>query len=509
MTVRYTLMSLAVVASLSAGAANPEERPNIILFLVDDMGWEDTSLPFWSERTRYNDMFETPNMERLAAEGMMFTQAYASSVSSPSRCSLMTGANAARHRVTNWTLRRNVPTDNPDTLLSYPDWNVNGISPVDGVERTYHATALPELLRRAGYVTIHCGKAHFGAIGTPAENPLNIGFDVNIAGHAAGGPASYLGLDNFGHDSLGNPKSLFAVPGLEDYWGKDIFLTDALTREAIKALDEAEEEGKPFFLYMSHYAVHVPIDIDRRYYQKYIDRGVPDKDAAYCALVEGMDTSLGELMDWLEASGQEDNTIILFMSDNGGLAVSSYWRDGEPHTQNYPLRSGKGSAYEGGVREPMIVKWPGRVEPGSRCSGYLLIEDFFPSILEMAGIDDYSVVQEVDGRSFVPYLINNIGDSKRVLVWNFPNRWDADGPGIAATCTIRRGDWKLIYFYADGHKELYNIKEDIGEQHDLSDSRPRLVNKLSSLLGRKLRAMKAQRPSFKSTGEPCPWPDEV
>lgn len=509
MTARNALLSFGLLASINALAAGDGERPNIILFLVDDMGWQDTSLPFYKERTRYNELFETPNMERLASEGMMFTSAYASSVSSPSRCSLMTGSNAARHHVTSWTLERNTTTDHNDDVLSFPQWNVNGLACVPGVENTYHVTALPELLRRAGYFTIHCGKAHFGAIDTPGENPAHLGFEVNIAGHAAGGPASYLGVDNFGHDSVGNPVSKFAIPGLRKYWGKDIFLTEALTLEALEALDKADAYGQPFFLYMSHYAIHVPINKDNRFYQKYIDNGVPEKDAAYAALVEGMDKSLGDIMDWLEETGNDRNTIIIFMSDNGGLAAASYCRDGEVHTQNAPLRSGKGSAYEGGIREPMIVKWPGTVEPGSKCDGQVIIEDFFPTILEMAGINRYETVQTVDGESFVPLLQGEDGDDDKVLVWNFPNKWDAEGPGIGATCTIRQGDWKLIYFYKDGHKELYDIASDIGEHNDLSSQQPVRVEKLSRLLGKRLREMGAQRPTFKATGLPCPWPDEI
>ena len=509
MTARNALLSFGLLASINALAAGDGERPNIILFLVDDMGWQDTSLPFYKERTRYNELFETPNMERLASEGMMFTSAYASSVSSPSRCSLMTGSNAARHHVTNWTLERNTTTDHNDDVLSFPQWNVNGLACVPGVENTYYVTALPELLRRAGYFTIHCGKAHFGAIDTPGENPAHLGFEVNIAGHAAGGPASYLGVDNFGHDSVGNPVSKFAIPGLRKYWGKDIFLTEALTLEALEALDKADAYGQPFFLYMSHYAIHVPINKDNRFYQKYIDNGVPEKDAAYAALVEGMDKSLGEIMDWLEETGNDKNTIILFMSDNGGLAAASYCRDGEVHTQNAPLRSGKGSAYEGGIREPMIVKWPGIVAPGSKCDGQVIIEDFFPTILEMAGVNRYETVQTVDGESFVPLLQGEDGDEDKVLIWNFPNKWDAEGPGIGATCTIRQGDWKLIYFYKDGHKELYDIASDIGERTDLSSQQPERVEKLSRLLGKRLREMGAQRPTFKATGLPCPWPDEI
>lgn len=213
-----------------------DKRPNIILFMVDDMGWQDTSLPFWTQKTRYNELYETPNMERLARQGMMFTQAYASSISSPSRCSLITGTNAARHRVTNWTLQKNTKTDREDKLLDVPDWNYNGVSQVAGTNNTFVGTSFVQLLKDSGYHTIHCGKAHFGAIDTPGEDPHHWGFEVNIAGHAAGGLASYLGEENYGHTKEGKPVSLMAVPGLEKYWGTETFVTEALTLEAIKAL---------------------------------------------------------------------------------------------------------------------------------------------------------------------------------------------------------------------------------------------------------------------------------
>lgn len=490
-------------------ASTQQKRPNIVLFLVDDMGWQDTSLPFWKEKTRYNQTFETPNMERLAKRGMMFTQAYASSISSPSRCSLMSGMNAARHRVTNWTYPKNGSNDEKSDVLQLPPWNVNGICQVPGIENTYQVTALAQLLKDAGYHTIHCGKAHFGAVDTPGESPIHMGFEVNIAGHAGGAPESYLGIKNFGNRSDGKPNSWFAVPGLEQYWGKDIFLSEVLTIEAEKALDKARQYNQPFFLYMAHYAIHVPIDKDMRFYQKYINKGLQPKDAAYAALIEGMDKSLGDLMDYLDKYNLTDNTIILFMSDNGGLASSSAWRDGPLFTQNSPLNSGKGSAYEGGIREPMIVSWPGKVQPETKCDKYLLIEDFFPTILEMAGVKQYKTVQPVDGISFMP-LLKGTGDPSdgRSFYWNFPNLWGV-GPGIAATCTVRQGDWKMVYYYETGKKELFNIKEDIGEKNNQAVTHTTLVKRLSKNLGQYLRKVSAQRPSFKATGKPCPWPDEI
>lgn len=511
---KHQLLAIASLPLLGiagrAEAAPAGERPNIILFLVDDMGWQDTSLPFWTEKTPYNEVYETPNMERLARQGMMFTQAYASSVSSPSRCSLLTGMNAARHRVTNWTFPKNGSTDRKSDVLDFPAWNVNGICQVAGIPHTYQVTALPQLLKDNGYHTIHCGKAHFGAINTPGENPHHFGFEVNIAGHAGGGLASYLGERNFGNKEDGNAAHPFAIPGLESYWGEDIFVTEALTIEALKALKKAQQYEQPFFLYMSHYAIHVPIDKDMRFYNKYIDKGLTPQEAAYASLIEGMDKSLGDLMDYLEENDLSDNTIILFMSDNGGLSSEPNWRSGAIHTQNYPLNSGKGSAYEGGIREPMIVSWPGKVHPDSRCDKQLIIEDFFPTILDMAGVEEYTTVQPIDGISFLPMLVDSDNSSQvRTLIWNFPNLWGNTGPGIGPTCTIRQGDWKLIYYYETGKKELFNIREDIGEKNNRADSQPARVKQLSAELGSRLRAMDAQRPAFKATGEAVPWPDLI
>ena len=328
---------------------------------------------------------------------------------------------------------------------------------------------------------------------------------MNIAGHAAGGPATYLSERNFGHDAEGRPTAQFAIPGLQKFWGTGTFLTEALTQEALSALDKGRQ---PFFLYMSHYAVHIPIDHDMRFYEKYRRKGLSEKEAAYASLIEGMDKSLGDILDWLECNGQAENTIIIFMSDNGGYASGKEWRDEPLFTQNAPLRSGKGSLLEGGIREPMIVRWPGVVEAGSRCDSYLIIEDFFPTILEMAGIRRYQVPQTIDGRSFVPLLRGKGDPSKgRSLIWNYPHVWGNKGPGIDLNCAIREGDWKLIYSYKTKQKELYNIRHDIGEEHNLVDEQPKLVRRLSRHLGKRLRAMSAQRPTVKATGRPCPWPD--
>jgi arylsulfatase A-like enzyme len=202
------MRAIAIIAALAtlghsvrAGSGQPPEtpdtRPNIIVFLVDDMGWQDTSVPFWERTTPLNRKFHTPNMERLAARGMKFTQAYAYPLCSPSRVSLLTGLNAARHRVTNYTLRKNVANDTPHPHLDMPPWNCNGLQPEPGIPRSIHAKTLPQWLGEAGYQAIHIGKAHFGAADTPGADPLKLGFHDNVAGHAPGGPGSYLGENHY------------------------------------------------------------------------------------------------------------------------------------------------------------------------------------------------------------------------------------------------------------------------------------------------------------------------
>ena len=513
----FSLLGLSAVAAGNDGRALAQEarqgdKPNILLFLVDDMGWQDTSVPFWHDTTELNRRYRTPQMERMARNALKFTNAYASAVSSPSRVSLMTGMNPAAHRVTNWTLYKDRGPDPESPLLRWPEWNVNGIAATPGMPRTTYATMLPELLREAGYRTILVGKAHFGAMETPGADPLTLGFDINVAGHAAGGLASYLGENNFGNRPGEEQQSPFAVPGLEKYWGEDIFVTEALTREAKKQIDTALWLDQPFFLYMSHYAVHVPIDRDMRFYQSYVDRGYSPKEAAYASLVEGMDKSLGDILDWLDKTGEADNTIVIFMSDNGGLGAHGGWRDGAEHTQNAPLRSGKCSLLEGGIREPMIVRWPGRTEPGSVQPRYVMIEDFYPSIMEMAGLSADSIRPDgkrIDGISFVP-LIDGTSDpsAHRPLYWNFPNHWGVEGPGINFNTAIRLDDHKLIYNYVTGEKELYDVGHDITESHNLADERKDLTDELSRRLGTYLRSVDAQRPTLRSTGKPLPWPDE-
>ena len=491
------------VLTISWGCQKEVENrpPNIILFFVDDLGWQDTSVPFWKEETAFNKRYHTPNMERLAVQGMKFTQAYATPVCSPSRISLMTGMNAARHRVTNWTLRKDQiqPMEKNHEYLDFPFWNVNGLSMDSTLAHSVYATPLPTVLQQAGYRTIHVGKAHLGAIGTAAENPSNIGFDVNIAGHAAGAPKSYLGEDHFGN--LAEFKdSPWPVPGLEKYHGKEIFLTEALTREAIAALDESLAKEQAFFLYMSLYGVHTPIMADQRFIEKYYAQGLDSTEAKYASMIEAMDKSLGDLMDYLDEKQIAEETIILFMADNGGLSAVA--RGGERHTHNKPLSSGKGSIHEGGIREPMLVKWPGVTKANSTNSNYLIIEDFYPSILEMAGIENYTSVQQIDGQSFVAQLQQpKESSSERALYWHYPNAWGPTGPGIGSFSAVRQGEWKLIYYHQEERFELFNLATDIGETTNLATIETEKLRALAERMSEYLSEVDAQMPSHKSTGE--------
>ena len=245
-----------------AVTAQAQQKPNIVLFVVDDMGWQDCSLPFHKSLTKQNRQFRTPNMERLAAKGMKFTNAYANQNCTPSRVSLMTGMSPLNHGVSSWTFHKDKTAgEGGDQNFDSPAWNMNGLSASPGIPNTVYASPLPQLLRKQGYKTIHAGKAHFGAFGTPGEDPLTLGFDVNIGGGGAGQPGSYLGLKNFGNNKAhSNPR---AVPGLEQYWGKDIFVTEAITQEALKQLDSTG--NRPFFLHMAQFAVHTPLEADNRF----------------------------------------------------------------------------------------------------------------------------------------------------------------------------------------------------------------------------------------------------
>ena len=497
MKIKLTLILSTLLISFSALLSGQEmQKPNIILFFVDDMGWQDCSLPFHSEQTRLNRIYHTPHMEDLAEAGMKFTQAYACAVCSPSRISLMTGMNEARHQVTNWTLRKNQSPDPKHEKITPPQWNMNGMTQGEDIPLTVQANTLPQLLKQAGYRTIHAGKAHFGAVGTPGEDPLNLGFDVNIAGHPAGGPGSYLGLYNFSAEWRDGDR-IWDVPGLDKYHGKDVFLTEALTLEANAEIDRAVNDNKPFYLYLAHYAIHAPWEKDKRFYEKYKVEGISEFEAVYASMIEGMDRSLGDIMENLKRNGVWENTIIIFMSDNGQPSQA---------TLNKPLRGHKLLPYEGGIRVPLIVYWPGHVRAGSVNSQYVMVEDLFPTILDMAATEYInSVSQLVDGKSMLPYLEDpDLREEDRPLFWHFPHTYDQ-----FPYSSVRRGDWKLIYRHLDQSLELYNLRTDLSETSNLAEVEAEIKSELASLLSDHLREVNAGMPVLTKNKKPVPYPDQV
>jgi arylsulfatase A-like enzyme len=507
---RYSLLLVCIfLIAASFKSSAQDKHPNIIVFLVDDMGWMDTSVPFDTSIMPLNKRYHTPNMERLAREGVKFTNAYAAPVCTPSRVSMLTGMNVAHHGVTNWTSpQKNNSSDATDDEFNPAPWKINGLSPEPGIPNTVYATTFSQLLKDAGYFTIHVGKAHWATAGTPGANPYNMGFMVNVSGDAAGNPQSYLGTENYGN--MPGKATPQAVHDLEEYFTTDTFLTEALTLEAIKALEDPIKNHRPFYLNMAHYAVHVPLMSDKRFYKKYLEAGLNIEEAKYASMIEGMDKSLGDIMDYLKQKNIDKNTIIIFMSDNGGLSLAPP-RGGEPHTQNLPLRAGKGSVYEGGIREPMIVKWPGIVKPATVNNQPIIIEDFFPTILELAGVKNYKTIQQVDGKSFVGLLKNPKSKIiERPFIWHFPNKWiNEDGPGINYFSAIRLGNWKLVYSMRNKTLELYNLKTDLSELNNLAAKYPDKVKELAGRLTKELKKTNAPMPTYKATGAKVPWPDEL
>ena len=546
------LKHLTGLSLLAPSVALAAEKPNIVFFIVDDMGWVDSSVAYGEEVYPNNMRYNTPNMQRLASQGVMLTNAYACPVSTPTRTSLITGVNAAHSHITNWTsTTRDTPSDatggavammqsgvNNDMSgrFSRPEWNINGMSPVDGVESTLYATPLPQLLRDAGYYTIHVGKAHWASAGTPGASPYNMGYNVNVSGNVAGMPRSYQSEDNYGN----TPQlwNYLAVQNMTEYYGTGIHLTEALTREALKTLDYPVENDLPFYLYFAHYATHTPIQRDSRFVQRYLDAGMDEGQARYASMVEGVDKSLGDLLDYLEAKGVADDTIIIFMTDNGGNAENKA-KGGVRFMHNLPLRNGKGSVYEGGIRVPLMVKWSGKVAPDTRVNTPVICEDLFPTILQMAGVKRYDVVQSVDGKSLVnlvtkgsklaakaaykgqitdqksanafvvPQEVSGI-DPERALVFHYPHQWKPyDLEDIDFLSAVRKGDWKLVYRMRTGKLELYNLREDIGEQHDLAAKYPERVKELAVELSETLRKWNSPMPSYRTTGEVVPMPDKL
>lgn len=444
-------------------------QPNIIFILIDDLGWADLAC--------YGSSFyETPNLDRLRAQGMQFTDAYASCpVCSPTRVSVQTGRYPARVGVTNYI------AGSARGRVIEPDY-------VKHLPRGEYTIA--QALRDAGYQTWHVGKWHMGG---EQYWPEHFGYEINIGG-------CDMGMPRYGYFSPWNIPTLENGPEGE-------YLTDRLTDEAINLIHNSD--GRPFFLHMAYYTVHVPIqpkpEHAERFRAKAADLGLDEidpfevgephpcehkrdipiirrrlqSDPDYAAMVWSMDENIGRLLAALEETGQANNTVVFFTSDNGGLATS----EGSP-TCNAPLSEGKGWMYEGGTREPLLVRWPGVTEPGSTCDVPVTTPDFYPTMLEIAGADpmplrDDGEVQPCDGVSLVPLLQGGDRLDREAIFWHYPHYGNQGGtPG----CSVRSGDYKLIEFFEDGRLELYNLREDVGEDHNLAGEEPDRAEHMHAML---------------------------
>lgn len=457
-TLGLSAASLTVTGTPPVSSA-PEKKLNFVFILIDDMGWADTGC--------YGSTFhETPNIDRLASEGMRFTDGYAACpVCSPTRASIMTGKYPARLNLTNFLVGKRWPENSP-------------ILPVEW--RHYlpeEELTVAEALKSAGYTTGYIGKWHLG--GTSEFWPENQGFDVNIGGCQSGMPKSF-----FWPEWDNNPPIKGRFNGE--------YLPDRLAGEAVKFIEDNRD--RPFFLCLAHYAVHVPIQSKKDYIAKYKEKikpGNSQNNAVYAGMIQSVDESVGKVIKKLEELNISDRTVVFFMSDNGGLSVQEGPKEwNTPATSNAPLRAGKGYLYEGGIREPWIVKWPGVVNPAGVCSVPVTSVDFYPTILEMAGIED-EMKHLCDGESIVSLLKKTGGLNRNAVYWHYPHYSNQGGrPGGAVRC----GDYKLIERYEDGSLELYNLKEDIGEQHDLSDRMPGKTLELRKLLDGWRKGVNAQMP---------------
>jgi arylsulfatase A-like enzyme len=472
---RLTAAAMAAIplASMMMSCKPKPPKPNVIFILLDDFGYSDLGC--------YGSKFyETPNIDRLASEGILFTDAYAACpVSSPTRAALMTGKYPVNTGVTDWIPGRQAYASGlpEDRWLSLPFNN----------ELELKEITIAEALKANGYTTMISGKWHLGQ--DSVFWPENQGFDVNKGGFSMGSPNKSKTSDGY-FSPYGNPR-------LEDGPVGE-YLTDRQTDEAIKFIEGAKD--KPFFVYLSYYAVHNPMqgkeDLIKYFQHKADSMGLSDIEPfnrdkewvklapggdfkeriiqsypVYAAMIYSVDENLGKLFDKLGKLGLDKNTIIFFTSDNGGLSTA----EGSP-TTNFPLRAGKGWLYEGGIREPLIIKAPGIIRTASVCSVPVSTIDFFPTILSMAGVSEISY--KTDGISLLP-LLQNGEIAERPLYWHYPHYSNQGGdPGSA----IRLGDFKLIDDFETGKQELYNLRTDISELHDISSENPEKTNDLFTLL---------------------------
>jgi arylsulfatase A-like enzyme len=486
-----TFLSLLVIgfatqACPSHAAAHEKRPPNIVFFLVDDLGYMDVGC------NNPQTFYETPNINGLAASGMRFTQGYAANpVCSPTRYSIMTGKYPSRVDSTNFFSGKRASTFLPAPL--------NDVMALE-------ETTLAEAFKAQGYATMFAGKWHLG----PTEEfwPEKQGFDVNRGGFARGGP--YGGKKYF--SPYGNPRLSDGPDGEH--------LPDRLASEVNDFIEAHRDE--PFLTYLAFYSVHTPLigrpDLVKKYQdkaKKLQQSGIADfadeeqifpnggkrqvrirqNHAVYAAMVEAMDQAVGKVLNKLDELQLTDNTIVVFTSDNGGLSTS----EGSP-TSNVPLRGGKGWLYEGGIREPYLIRWPGHTTPGSTCDHPVISTDFMPTLLEAAG-QPLLPEKHLDGISLVPLLNGGKELDRQALYWHYPHYSNQGGiPGGA----IRRGNWKLIERFEDGRVQLYDLQSDLSEKNNLVDEHPEKVAEMRQQLHEWYKRVDAKFLSAKPDG-PTPW----
>jgi arylsulfatase A-like enzyme len=460
---------LAAAVLFSFNAADAQRRqPNVVFILADDLGWSDLGC--------YGaDLHETPRLDQLAREGVRFTQAYAMPVCSPSRAAILTGRHAARLHLTIW--REGALNPSLDQKLLPPP----AITDLPLAEVT-----LAEMLKAAGYLTFHVGKWH---LGDADHSPETQGFDLNIGGTHWGAPATYFYPFS---GAFGQAREFRYVPGLGLGKPGD-YLTDRLTDEALKLIDAARD--RPFFLNLWYHVPHTPLEGKPKLVEKYRSRVNPalhHQNPDYAAMIQTLDENVGRILDRLKKRTLADRTLVIFASDNGGPIIQ---HKGRQVTDNSPLRSGKGSLYEGGIRVPLIVRMPGVTPRGAICNEPVICTDFLPTILEMCGVGSVSQPAPngpLDGLSLVPLLRQPQSHLDRdALFFHYPHYYMTTTPVSA----VRSGDWKLLEYFEDGHVELYNLRDDPGERNDLARQQPDQAAQLNARLHVWRTEVRAQLPS--------------
>jgi arylsulfatase A-like enzyme len=476
-TIFYTILTMLICTTGCEQLKRESRPPNFLFILIDDLGWTDLG-------SYGSPFYETPHLDEFANTAMRFTEAYAACpVCSPTRASIMTGKYPARMNTTDW-----FGAPQPDNVDNHWTRNKPLLPAVYQDHMSLDEITIAEVLRENGYSTFFAGKWHLGGEGYYPEDQ---GFDINIGGWEKGGP--WGGGKYF--SPYGNPKLADGPDGEH--------LPARLASETMNFITASKDE--PFFAYLSFYSVHTPLmgrqDLIQKYKGKAAslefsgERFIPINNnqwrqvqdhAVYAAMIEAMDIAVGKVLRTLDSLGIADNTIVFFMSDNGGLSTS----EGHP-TTNLPLKAGKGWLYEGGIREPMMIRWPGVAKPNSTCDFPVTSTDFYPTILEMAGIP-LMPEQHIDGTSMTPLLRGKEKIDREAIYWHYPHYGNQGGsPGSA----IRDGNYKLIEYFEDGHLELYDIENDIGETNNLIDIHPEIAKSMHEKLEQWRKDVDAKYPS--------------